>query len=900
MNIDPKIHPIPKPHEEASPRGGIDEGGQTIRQTHHHYPSDHPSDHPSVQSLASETSAPAEPVVIYGLPPSMATGRHAAEPEEAAGCEVPELPGIDQKIVAAAKIRKCDFVEAVKTVGIPSAGILIPYPKLDGSPVCDPERPYFRLRLDEEQNGKKYHQPPKTGVHTFITPNFAALCRDAGEILVVEGEKKALALASEGWAALGMSGFYGCMNGPGVWTEEFSECLRASNPDAIYFIGDRDTIFNAQFSDAALKVGELLKATGWTGVKLRAVIVPPEAPEKGVDDCRGILGEKFRGWFERILADAIEITTDTSKGDLAIALLRLHQAGVERMCNEGKTTQVGEGLAKLSAGIGNPLIGDNIKEFASEFGIKPRTFDQMVKAARTKQISSTVSVGVAADTIIDLSEPVGEWTRKALERIAQATYVTSDGKLARLCGPHLEPFCSKSLPAYIDRPDIATFTKTRVDDTKVAAKFAQPEAELVLGSVRQNQKVLRPVRLISSIPVLVEKPEGGVDLVQSYDRQLEILVTGPASQIPLLPLHDAFNGLYGLFKDFCFPSWPNYAALLALVLTPALVRGGFLGEGRVPFFLVQKDQKGAGGGLLCRAICALYNQPPEAITLRDPNRAYEAISSSLFKGTSILILDNLRGNVLSDLPFLESLLTEPLFAGRMLYRDGAIDVRKLVIMGSSNGVKLSEDLADRAIEIQIRKRPYDYQFNSWPEGDLISHIEAKRVYYLACIYSIVEWWVREGKPGGNTTGLRFDRWERAVAGSLERYPGTPLALFPDGARGRRRATSRLSSPDFESVEEICRTICARRREGEWLTAHEIVRITEHETFWDADNLAVAARALGMILKKFCGSGAACHDVGDDYVIQHRTETFAENNYKQTNQYQFYRAERYRDPGRPRM
>jgi hypothetical protein len=78
-----------------------------------------------------------------------------------------------------------------------------------------------------------------------------------------------------------------------------------------------------------------------------------------------------------------------------------------------------------------------------------------------------------------------------------------------------------------------------------------------------------------------------------------------------------------------------------------------------------------------------------------------------------------------------------------------------------------------------------------------------------------------------------------------------------------------------------------------------VRITEHETFWDADNLVGAARALGMILKKFCANEAAWHDVGDDYVIQHRTETFAENNYKQTNQYQFFRAERYRDPGRSR-
>ena len=58
-----------------------------------------------------------------------------------------------------------------------------------------------------------------------------------------------------------------------------------------------------------------------------------------------------------------------------------------------------------------------------------------------------------------------------------------------------------------------------------------------------------------------------------------------------------------------------------------------------------------------------------------------------------MYFDNIRGKILSELPFLEMLLTEPLFPCRALYIDGSVNVERCVFAATSNGAVLSPDLA---------------------------------------------------------------------------------------------------------------------------------------------------------------------------------------------------------------
>jgi hypothetical protein len=158
-------------------------------------------------------------------------------------------PGISSETLERLKIRHVMKAEAKELFGQEFAGIYIPYGiVVDG-------KPFGRLRLDVVQPDRKYTQRAGSGVHSYI-PNFPDLVRQP-DLVIVEGEFKAIALCEAGFRAIGISGFYGFKN-----EDELCPWLRNQlkqyPPSRILFLGDNDTALNYQFSDAAMKLVSLV------------------------------------------------------------------------------------------------------------------------------------------------------------------------------------------------------------------------------------------------------------------------------------------------------------------------------------------------------------------------------------------------------------------------------------------------------------------------------------------------------------------------------------------------------------------------------------------------------------------------------------------------------------------
>jgi len=201
---------------------------------------------------------------------------------------------------------------------------------------------------------------------------------------------------------------------------------------------------------------------------------------------------------------------------------------------------------------------------------------------------------------------------------------------------------------------------------------------------------------------------------------------------------------------------------------------------------------------------------------------------------------------------------------RQIYKHGFINV---MLMTTSNGMTVSPDIADRSVEIGIRKRPPDYSFTQWPEGNIFRHIEANRARYLATIYGAIQYWVDAGMPGGSTTGLRFAEWESAVSWIVEQVlPEKALRLFPQGRAGRVTAAERMSTADFDLLTEICRTLDATGYAGQELTAAAIVKICGDSIDCGGDDPVKAARKLGMTLGSYFRDGKQMKNVGDGFRI----------------------------------
>jgi hypothetical protein len=294
--------------------------------------------------------------------------------------------------------------------------------------------------------------------------------------------------------------------------------------------------------------------------------------------------------------------------------------------------------------------------------------------------------------------------------------------------------------------------------------------------------------------------------------------------------------------------------------------------------MIEKDQIGAGGGTFMKMLAAIYAAKPCSISPDDPKSAKEDLSKHLLEGANLINIDNIRGNVLTKLPFFESLLTEPLFTCRAPYLHGEVDVTKCVIACTSNGAVLSPDLADRTVRIAIRKRAGGYAYHPWPEGSLVDHVVATRPRYLACIYSLIRTWALDNRPPGvNITGFRFPQWERACAWILERFFSPLPLLDPEHKIGQQR----MANPNHDLLRAIFRAALDQGLTKP-VTATELVRIAVRENRMANDGHE-AVLWLGRILsKEFPQEGPV--EFAEFRIVRHDVNAGQSSNYEKIKTY----------------
>ena len=286
-------------------------------------------------------------------------------------------PGISREMLARAGVRRVGAEEAEGLCGLAEGGLWLPYKTLDSADVSEGGKPYGRLRLDRPQGSKKYHQAFGTGVHAYLPPGLIAL--PSGEDLVlVEGEFKALALMEAGIPAIGISGFFGfAEKGGEVLVPELEEALERLQPRRILFSGDSDTALNYQFSVAAQRVCKLLRP-----VRVGLPRIPVNGPGKGADDCRQVLDGSFAEWWRERVSAAIPLKLETEPALLAIDLFEREQGAIAGLRGQPRY-DTEQRVIKLAAALeGHPLLQEKVLGFGEKtLGMRRRALGKAVKVA---------------------------------------------------------------------------------------------------------------------------------------------------------------------------------------------------------------------------------------------------------------------------------------------------------------------------------------------------------------------------------------------------------------------------------------------------------------------------------------------------------------------------------------
>jgi hypothetical protein len=472
-----------------------------------------------------------------------------------------------------------------------------------------------------------------------------------------------------------------------------------------------------------------------------------------------------------------------------------------------------------------------------------------------KRLSSRQQRGEGKGREIEHDQPSGVWARQVWEAVTDLLYQYA-GQVCRFHEGRLHAQSAAEMVPFLDHPDRCRFMTRNRNGETIASSFTEADARAFLGNWMNVPDLIRTVDVFSNVPVLAWDGQQAV-LVNRYDRTLRILANGDTITLPTP--QESVALLAQLLCDYDFGTAGDLGRAFALLLSPALAQGGFLGKGRVPLFLIAKNEASAGGSLLLRLACQIYGLKPQPISrLDNRDKAVEDISRLLLSGAGFLYFDNARGKGLQNLPELESLLTEPIFNCRAPYKHGEADVTRRVIAVSSNGAVFSHDLATRTVKISIRKRPTNYNWATYIEGSIEDHVVANRSRYLGAVFSLVKDWADQGRPAGeHLTGFRFPQWERACTWILQKhFSGLPLL-----DASHQDAQERLADPDHDLIRNLFRLVVEGETRGE-LTASSLAEIGAEAGLLEGDEQQNRMKIGKVMKRRFNTDGEHTFDGGN--------------------------------------
>ena len=399
----------------------------------------------------------------------------------------------------------------------------------------------------------------------------------------------------------------------------------------------------------------------------------------------------------------------------------------------------------------------------------------------------------------------------------------------------------------------------------VPALCSKETAEAFLASMEASEHLPKIIGL-TSCPIAVEIDGQLRILAKGYHQHRGgILVTG-GQPPPTVALPEAVCAIKELVQDFDFQTPGDRSRGIAAFITPALWMGGFI-DGHIPVEIFEANAPRAGKGFGFECKCAIYREVPYIVARRSGGVGGldESFGAGLILGRPFILWDNLRG--LLDSQYLEAFVTAKIIGVRVPYRgEITVDPRHFQILITSNGLATTDDLSERSVIIRIRKRPADYAYHTYPEGDVKQHIVANQPHYLGSIFSVLAAWLAAGKPRTCETRHSFRSWAQPVDWILQNLLGEAPLL--DGHQAQQE---RLGDPTMTWARLVAVAIERDRRFGVPLSASDLSEVCEshdldipglHQATDEARN-----KRIGALMRQLFGESST--KTLDGYVIQRR-------------------------------
>jgi putative DNA primase/helicase len=210
-------------------------------------------------------------------------------------------------------------------------------------------------------------------------------------------------------------------------------------------------------------------------------------------------------------------------------------------------------------------------------------------------------------------------------------------------------------------------------------------------------------------------------------------------------------------------------------------------DGPVPLQAADASTPGTGKGLLQRAQMypALGSMLPALPGhFGDEDELKKLITGILMEGQQVIRWDNVVARL--DSPVLASLLTEPVFQGRLLGFNKTVPLpMRAIPMVNGNNLGYSHEISRRVVSSRLAVQDREFAEKPWlrrkfRHDPLIGWARQHRGDLVHAALTLIQGWIAAGRPPGSRSIGSFEEWSKVIGGIVEFAAGPGCSAFLTG------------------------------------------------------------------------------------------------------------------------
>jgi Bifunctional DNA primase/polymerase, N-terminal len=458
----------------------------------------------------------------------------------------------------------------------------------------------------------------------------------------------------------------------------------------------------------------------------------------------------------------------------------------------------------------SPSFAERLEEDFGDSDIKPSKKDEPSKKQHLILPSGPVSIQETASHLFTQLAKTRRYFARG--RLVQEVVCTKEGSEI------LSPLRANAFRSRMEKDfRLLVWRSPKGEPVLKPAHCPKDIAEALLET-DQAIDFLPGIALLVSSPILAERDSELVVLNKGYHEIGGGVYIERRMEIKNVPLKEAVARLLELLQDFDFVTGADKSRAVASFLTPALRFGRIL-DADFPLDLAEADESQSGKTYRQKLACAIYGEKPYVIARRENGVGSldESISCALLSGRPFVCLENVRGVI--DSQILESAIRGHGHINVRVPHRGEVQLstERVCWQLSSNQAATTRDLANRSVVTRIRKRAAGYQYQAFPEGDLLMHVQHNCGFYLSCVFSVLQAWFKAGKARTSDCRHDFREWSQSLDWIVQHLFSLPPLL--DGHREEQR---RISDPYLNWLRDVALAVEQSGKMDEGLRPGEIV------------------------------------------------------------------------------